>query len=121
MKEKMLYSIAITLLAIQFGIWLFLIIKSIYFKIISLSLNTNQGYSYELNENCLQGPKYWCKSIEKANECNAFKHCLQTVWSTHNIYLVEDRNVNLAVPNQCTNCIQCLTADHRVTLFNSNI
>jgi hypothetical protein len=92
-----------------------------YFYLINFFFSTyvylNLGSFYELNENCLQGPKYWCKSIEKANECNAFKHCLQTVWSTHNRYLVEDKTVNLAIPNKCTNCIQCLTADYRVAIL----
>ncbi|GLH13878.1 Uncharacterized protein GBIM_18364 [Gryllus bimaculatus] len=29
---------------------------------------------------CVRGPSYWCKNITTAKDCNAVKHCIQTVW-----------------------------------------
>lgn len=29
---------------------------------------------------CTYGPSYWCTSLKNAKECNAVKHCIQTVW-----------------------------------------
>lgn len=89
--------------------------KNIYFLLSTaiFLFIIEQGFTYELNQNCFQGPKYWCQSVEKANECNAFKHCLQTVWSTHKRFLSKDeQEVHLNAPNKCSNCIQCLTADY---------
>lgn len=32
---------------------------------------------------CTYGPSYWCSNITNAKQCNAVKHCIQTVWETH--------------------------------------
>ncbi|XP_076060400.1 prosaposin [Oratosquilla oratoria] len=32
------------------------------------------------NHPCAFGPSYWCSSLVNAKECNAVKHCIQTVW-----------------------------------------
>ncbi|XP_076449511.1 uncharacterized protein LOC143285942 [Babylonia areolata] len=31
-------------------------------------------------DKCRYGPTFWCSSIQAASSCNAFTHCLQTVW-----------------------------------------
>uniref|UniRef100_UPI00358E0EE8 prosaposin-like n=1 Tax=Myxine glutinosa TaxID=7769 RepID=UPI00358E0EE8 len=32
-------------------------------------------------EACTHGPSYWCKNLATAVECDAVKHCKQTVWN----------------------------------------
>lgn len=34
---------------------------------------------------CTYGPTYWCSNITNAKQCNAVKHCIQTVWETHTV------------------------------------
>ena len=83
--------------------------------------------AYEANLNCISGPSYWCKSIQNAKECGAFKHCTQTVWTKHEKYLKLDNTivVDTSTPNKCTNCIQCLSTDLRrcayVNLYKEEI
>lgn len=33
-------------------------------------------------EACTHGPSYWCKDLATAVECDAVKHCTQTVWNS---------------------------------------
>lgn len=62
-------------------------------------------------DECVKGPSYWCESIKNANKCNALKHCLQTVWSTHNRFLNHIQLKSSNTPNTCSNCVQCLSTD----------
>ncbi|RNA12359.1 proactivator polypeptide-like [Brachionus plicatilis] len=80
-------------------------LKILFLAILVLSL----GYSKA--DQCVRGPSYWCKSIQNANECNAFKHCLQTVWTTHLSYASKKQLELSNKPNACTNCVSCLNSD----------
>lgn len=115
MLKLAIFIIGLVQLGNSFKIYLFLV-PSDYFT---------YGYfiaqSYNLNPNCAKGPEYWCKSIQNANECQAFKHCLQSVWSMHTRYteaIPQDVNgvLNALNPNPCVNCIQCLSAEISVNL-----
>jgi hypothetical protein len=72
-------------------------------------------YSTEVSKNCANGPEHWCESIQNANECGAFKHCLQTIWTRHSYYIdaKEDttRDIN---PSPCINCQQCIVGAFKV-------
>jgi len=70
--------------------------------IVQLAQSTNSG--------CIKGPSYWCKTVQTANECNAFKHCLQSVWSKQSSLM----NKNLLKNTQeCSKCVNCLYSDIR--------
>ena len=64
--------------------------------------------SYDANSACVKGPVYWCQSLKTANECGAFKHCLQTVWTKHFTYFNQQPLESDGVPEQCSNCVQCI-------------
>lgn len=83
-------------------------------------------YSFESNSNCINGPSYWCKSVQNSKECKAFNHCLQTVWTKHDKYLTTNIDqTQFESPNKCLNCIQCLSTDLRrcayVNLYKNDI
>ncbi|KAF6207702.1 hypothetical protein GE061_016150 [Apolygus lucorum] len=40
---------------------------------------------------CYQGQSYWCRNITTAAECNAVKHCIQSVWEKE-IPIEEDKS-----------------------------
>jgi len=63
------------------------------------------------SSNCDKGPTYWCQSVNTANECGAFKHCVQTVWSTHASYV--DRKLTTLRADECKTCVKCLYSDVR--------
>jgi len=104
--------------------------NSLLCLILSLTtISISKLNAYEANLNCISGPSYWCKSIQNAKECGAFKHCTQTVWTKHDKYLKSNDNnldiVDTATPNKCANCIQCLSTDLRrcayVNLYKNEI
>ena len=71
---------------------------------------------------CAKGPGYWCQSIEHANECNAFDHCLQTVWSTHKSFLMSDKATRgdddmSKLSDNCKICVECLDGESTVSSF----
>uniref|UniRef100_A0A1I8PUJ9 Saposin n=1 Tax=Stomoxys calcitrans TaxID=35570 RepID=A0A1I8PUJ9_STOCA len=34
---------------------------------------------------CTWGPSYWCSNLVNAKGCKAVRHCIQTVWESHNV------------------------------------
>ncbi|XP_073816154.1 prosaposin isoform X2 [Musca autumnalis] len=39
---------------------------------------------------CTWGPTYWCSNITNAKGCNAVRHCIQTVWESHQVPVDND-------------------------------
>ena len=96
--------------------------------ILKVALLVTVVHAYESNMRCTSGPAYWCKSIQNAKECNAFKHCTQTVWTKHAKYLSPVADLDHAqyeAPNKCANCLQCLSTDLRrcayVNLYKNEV
>lgn len=87
----------------------------IFFSLIIVNFNY-LGYSKA--DQCIHGPSYWCKSIKNANECHAFKHCLQTVWTTHLSYTSKKQFEHSNTPSACSNCVHCLESDSSRCLFD---
>ena len=52
-------------------------------------------------EKCTYGPSYWCENIPQAAQCNAFSHCKQTIWETHQ-YPVDNDEI-------CKICLDMVT------------
>lgn len=63
------------------------------------------------HSSCVKGPSYWCKSAITANECNAFDHCVQTVWSKQATYT--DNKLTSVNSEECQECVKCLYSDVR--------
>ena len=59
---------------------------------------------------CSKGPSYWCQSVPVAKQCNAFKHCTESVWSKQASYVQKNA---LAESNECKECVHCLYNDIR--------
>ena len=67
----------------------------------------------QCDSSCSKGPSYWCQTVDTANECGAFRHCMQTVWTKKHSLM----NKNLVSANsvECSTCVKCLYSDIRVS------
>lgn len=65
----------------------------------------------QCDSSCSKGPSYWCQTVDTANECGAFRHCMQTVWTKKHSLM----NKNLVSANsvECSTCVKCLYSDIR--------
>ncbi|XP_055923775.1 uncharacterized protein LOC129954113 [Eupeodes corollae] len=43
-----------------------------------------QSSSNDVNQ-CTRGPAHWCQNISTAKQCNAMRHCIQTVWEMQDV------------------------------------
>ncbi|XP_055857020.1 uncharacterized protein LOC129919934 [Episyrphus balteatus] len=46
---------------------------------------------------CSKGPANWCASISNAKQCNAVRHCIQTVWEQHDVPEDNDSICNICL------------------------
>ncbi|KAK3090478.1 hypothetical protein FSP39_012184 [Pinctada imbricata] len=70
------------------------------------------GSSLLGTEKCTWGPSYWCSHVQKAKECGAIKHCMDTVWSKQII-----KQVNPTV--DCTLCQMVVNQTKQLIKNNS--
>lgn len=80
-------------------------------KLILAAFLLIQAAQIEASGSCGKGPSYWCQSIKTANACQAFNHCMQTVWTKHQQYfeqLPAEHGIGLNNPDSCQNCQQCV-------------
>ncbi len=71
----------------------------------------------QLEKSCANGPEYWCETIESSKKCNAFKFCMQTVWTKHAKYMDKVLTADNA---ECHSCLECISGDFKVDLNNLN-
>lgn len=57
--------------------------------------NNGSGSTLVVPEMCSHGPEVWCQNLTTAAQCNAVKHCVQTVWS----------KANLLQSDSCSTCV----------------
>ena len=58
-------------------------------------------------QECIIGPEYWCKSFQNAQDCGAFRHCVDTIW--HN----DEKQARINSSTKCQWCEKVLEYTHK--------